>query len=187
MNVAVFCASSERVEQKYFEAAKQLGEGIAACSWDLVYGGTNCGLMRCVAEAALQGGREVRGVIPRCIAERGVTMPGLTELIVTESMKERKQLMRDMADAFVVLPGGWGTLEEVTEVITLKKLGEHRKPIVFVDTDGFYEFLWKFTESAINKGFISDVYHGLYEVVDSVDKVLNYIRCYKANIIDSKY
>lgn len=187
MNITVFCASSEKVEQDYFDAARRLGEGIAARDWNLVYGGTNCGLMRMVAETTLLGGGKVKGIIPRCIAERGVAARNITELVVVEDMKERKQLLREQADAFVALPGGWGTLEEVTEVVTLKQLGAHKKPIVFINTGGFYELFWKFMEQATAKGFISDAYRGLYRIAATPEEALEYIACYREEAIESKY
>lgn len=187
MNVAVFCASAEKVGQEYFGAARRLGEGIACRSWNLVYGGTNCGLMRMVAEATLAGGGKVKGVIPRCIEARGVSARNITELVVAEDMKERKQLMREQADAFVALPGGWGTLEEMTEVITLKQLGMHRKPVVFINTGGFYDLFWKFMEQAAGNGFVSDAYCGLYEIVRTPEEALEYIASYRPEVIRPKY
>lgn len=187
MNIAVFCASAEQPGQVYSEAAQNLGKGIASRSWNLIYGGTNCGLMRKVAEAALKGGGKVKGVIPRCIVERGVAARNLTELIVAEDMKERKQLMRDFADAFVALPGGWGTLEEITEVITLKQLGMHQKPVVFVNTEGFYAAFLEFMKHATHEGFISAAYEGVYKVVDTAEEALNYITQYRPEGMKSKY
>lgn len=187
MNVAVFCASSDRVEADCKEAARRLGTGIAGRGWDLFYGGTNCGLMRIVAEATLTGGGKVTGIIPRCIEARGVAAANVTELLVVEDMKERKHLMREQADAFVALPGGWGTLEEITEVITLKQLGVHRKPIVFVNTGGFYDAFWKFIEQAAGRGVISDAYRGLYRVVSAPEEALEYIESYRPENVRPKY
>lgn len=175
MNVAVFCASADKIEADYKEAARRLGQGIAGRGWNLVYGGTNCGLMRIVAEATLTGGGKVTGIIPRCIKARGVAAENLTELVIAEDMKERKHLMREQADAFVALPGGWGTLEEITEVITLKQLGIHGKPVVFVDTGRFYDAFWSFIEQAAGKGIISDAYRGLYKTVRTPEEALEYI------------
>lgn len=175
MNIVVFCASADKIEQDYREAAQRLGKGIAMRSWHLIYGGTNCGLMRIVAEATLAEGGKVTGIIPRCIEARGVAATNVTELVLAEDMKERKQLMREQADAFIALPGGWGTLEEVAEVITLKQLGLQRKPIVFVNTGGFYDAFWSFMEQIAGKGFISDAYRGVYKVVPTPEEALEYI------------
>ncbi len=187
MEVAVFCASADKIEQNYQDAAQRLGRGIARRMWRLIYGGTNCGLMRMVAEATLREGGMVTGIIPRCIEARGVAAMNVSDLIVAEDMKERKQLMRERADAFVALPGGWGTLEEITEVITLKQLGVHRKPIVFVNTGGFYDVFWRFIEQATGEGFISDAYQGLYKVVLTPEEALEYIDSYQPETVSSKY
>ena len=131
MRVAVFCASANEVEPCYFREAGRLGKRIGELGWQLIYGGTNIGLMREVADATIRQGGEVTGIIPECIRDRGVAAGGLKQLIVAPDMKERKHLLREHADAFIALPGGWGILEEITEVITLKQLGQHNKPIVF--------------------------------------------------------
>lgn len=135
MRVAVFCASANEVEPCYFREAGRLGKRIGELGWQLIYGGTNIGLMREVADATIRQGGEVTGIIPECIRDRGVAAGGLKQLIVAPDMKERKYLLREHADAFIALPGGWGTLEEITEVITLKQLGQHNKPIVFYCAD----------------------------------------------------
>lgn len=137
MNICVFCASSDLLAPVFYEQARLLGEEIARHSCEVVYGGTNCGLMKEVAQAALRAGGKVKGIIPACIQEKGIAATGLTELVITSDMKERKQKMRETADAFLAMPGGWGTLEEITEVITLKQLGIHNKPVIFLNIEGF--------------------------------------------------
>lgn len=187
MNIGVFCASSDKLDQVYMEEAARLGQEIARYSWTLVYGGTNCGLMGKLALATLEHGGGVKGVIPRCIAEKGVSANYVSDLVVAEDMKERKELLRRFSDAFVALPGGWGTLEEITEVITLKQLGVHNKPIVFVNTAGFYNAFFRFIEESGDKGFISAVYTQLYTVVDCAADAIDYIRNYKALPVTQKY
>ena len=187
MRVCVFCASSEKMESVYFEAAAELGEEIGRNGWELLYGGTNCGLMREVPDAAKKAGGKVTGIIPRCIVDRGVSAQGITELIVAPDMKERKSMMREQADAFIALPGGWGTLEEITEVITLKQLGVHNKPIVFINTNDFYEYFFLFINNIRKEGFLSNAYDGLYTVVNDVEEALAYIKKYKAKEFSSKY
>lgn len=167
--------------------AKELGTLMAKAGWELVYGGTNCGLMREVADAVEAAGGKVMGVIARCIAEKGVAAKGLNELIVTEDMKERKSRMREMADAFVVLPGGWGTLEEATEVITLKQLGLHDKPVVFVNTGEYFEYFFLFLHAARREGFISRAYDDLYVVVEEPREALDYILDYQPRDCEAKY
>lgn len=187
MKIAVFCASSNRIEPLYFEAARELGKEMNEKAWELVYGGTNCGLMWELAKTILSKGGKVKGIIPGCIEERGVKARHLTELVIAPDMKERKQLMRDTADAFVALPGGWGTLEEITEVITLKQLGIHRKPIVFVNTGGFYDLFFSFISQACRENFISPAYAGLYEIVPDAKGAVDYIESYEGKEILSKY
>ena len=148
MRVAVFCASANEVEPCYFREAGRLGKRIGELGWQLIYGGTNIGLMREVADATIRQGGEVTGIIPECIRDRGVAAGGLKQLIVAPDMKERKHLLREHADAFIALPGGWGTLEEITEVITLKQLGQHNKPIVFLNTAGYYKLFFEFIEQS---------------------------------------
>ncbi len=140
--VTVFCGSSNAVEQKYFTAARELGEKLARRGWRLVYGGGSVGLMGVLSRAVLAGGGHVTGVIPKALLDLGVGEGGVSELIVTDGLRDRKAIMDERGDAFVALPGGLGTLEEVLEVLTLKQLGYHTKPVVVLDLDGFYEPLW---------------------------------------------
>ncbi|KIO43468.1 MULTISPECIES: TIGR00730 family Rossman fold protein [Porphyromonadaceae] len=187
MNICVFCASSEQIDPTYVRAASLLGKQIAARGWNLVYGGTTCGLMRVVAEATLKGGGRVTGIIPRCIVDRGVAARDISELTVVDDMKERKSLLRERADAFIALPGGWGTLEEITEVVTLKQLGEHHKPIVFLNTNDFYEYFFLFIHTIQKEGFISSGYDRIFEVLSSVEEAMDYIENYKIENLQFKY
>lgn len=187
MNICIFCASSDHLAPVYFEQARLLGEEIAGQSWKIVYGGTNCGLMKEVAQAALKAGGKVEGVIPACIQERGLTATGLTELYVAADMKERKQKMRDMADAFIAMPGGWGTLEEITEVITLKQLGMHTKPVLFFNINGFYDSFFSFINESAGNGFIAQVYEKLYKIAGSVSEIVCYLKSPGETCLYSKY
>ena len=187
MNICVFCASSENVGRVYFEAAADLGREIVNHGWDLLYGGTNCGLMREVSDTVKNAGGKVTGIIPQCIVDRGVSAQGISELIVAPDMKERKSLMREKADAFIALPGGWGTLEEITEVITLKQLGMHNKPIVFINTNDFYENFFLFNNNIRKEGFVSTAYDGLYTVANTVEEAVEYIKKYQVKEFSSKY
>lgn len=187
MKIAVFCASANDVERVYFEDARELGRRIGESGWQLVYGGTNVGLMREVAEATMLYKGEVTGIIPECISKRGVAATGLDHLIIAPDMKERKHLLREHADAFIAMPGGWGTLEEITEVITLKQLGEHSKPIVFLNTAGFYNGFIDFIGNLRGQGFVSPAYDNLYFVSESVEGAIEYIRNYQPDRITSKY
>ncbi len=187
MTVAVFCASSEMIDDIFFQDAIKLGKEVGTRRWEVVYGGTRMGLMHCMATSAQKVGSRIIGIIPECIKQHGVAAEGLDELIVTVDMQERKQMMRERADAFVALPGGWGTLEEIAEVITLRQLGCHVKPIVFVNTNGFYNDFFMFLENIRKQGFISKVYDALYYVAETVEEALEYIDNYTPGKWESKY
>lgn len=187
MNITVYCASAENIRSNYFQAAADLGMSIGQRRWTLVYGGTDCGLMKCCADSVLKNGGMTLGVIPECIYQRGVNAKNSSELIVTPDMKERKAMMRDHGDAFIALPGGWGTLEEITEVVTLKQLGVHNKPIVFLNIDGYYDLFFSFISDSKENGFINTVYDKLYYVTTSIDDAITYINNYQIEMLDSKY
>lgn len=179
MNIAVFCASSHRIDAVYMENARELGRLIGIGRHRLVYGGTNQGLMKEVADATMTHGGKVTGIIPECIYARGVAAERIGELIVAPDMKERKHLLRERADAFIALPGGWGTLEEISEVITLKQLGLLNKPVIFLNVAGFYDAFFNFMEQAKQEGFISARYTGILKVVktpaEALYEILHYI------------
>lgn len=137
--VCVYCSSSEAVSPRLREVARAVGTGLAARGWTMVYGGGGVGLMGVTARAALRAGARVTGVIPDKLVERELAMPQLTELIRTRTMRERKQVMDDRSDAFLIMPGGIGTLEELVEMLSLRQLGYHDRPIVVLDTDDFWE------------------------------------------------
>lgn len=187
MNITVYCASAEKIQSAYFEAATELGKCIGQQSWTLVYGGTDCGLMKCCADAVLANGGSTLGIIPECIYQRGVQAKTSSKLMITPDMKERKELMRVHGDAFVALPGGWGTLEEITEVVTLKQLGVHNKPIVFINIDGYYDLFFSFINDSKANGFIGDSYDKLYHITSSIQEALEYIHHYQEEDIKNKY
>ena len=137
--ICVYAASSEAVADRFRRVAADLGAAVATAGWGVVYGGGGVGLMGEVARAALAAGGAVTGIIPHLLDRREIALEGVTELIRTETLRERKQLMDDRADAFVVLPGGPGTLEELMEILTLKQLGYHSRPIVVLDADGYWD------------------------------------------------
>lgn len=175
MKVAVFCASANDIDPAFFEDARKLGKRIGELGWELVYGGTNMGLMREVACATKINGGKVIGIIPENISQMGVTATDLDCLIVAPDMKERKHLLQEHADAFIALPGGWGTLDEVTEVITLKQLNEHQKPIVFLNTKGFYDQFMGFIRNIREQEFISPAYDHLYQIAEDVEELINLV------------
>jgi len=153
-SICVFTGSSRGVRPEYLAAATELGSLLAARRIRLVYGGARVGLMGAVADAALASGGQVVGVIPAALVAKEVAHTGLTDLRVVNSMHERKALMSDLADAFVALPGGWGTLEEFFEVLTWAQLGLHRKPCGLLNVQGYFDRLLAFLDHTIDEGFV---------------------------------
>lgn len=154
-SVCVFCGSNTGRGEAYAEAARALARAAAARGLRLIYGGGSIGLMGVFAETALAAGAAVVGVTPRRLLEREVVHRGLTELHVVETMLERKSLMAALADAFVALPGGLGTLDELFEMLTWTQLGFHRKPCALLDVDGYYERLAAFLDHAVEERFVT--------------------------------
>jgi len=170
-SICVYCGSSGRVDPRYREAAEHLGTELARRGIRVVYGGGRVGLMGLVADAALAAGGEVIGIIPGHIQALEVEHTDLTELHVVGSMHERKQLMFERSDAFVVLPGGLGTLDETFEILTWKQLTLHDKPVVLVDVAGYWRPLVGLLDHMIEQGFARPEHKALYRKVDSVDAV----------------
>jgi hypothetical protein len=155
-SVCVFCGSSNSVPDVFFDAARQTGRALASSGWTVVYGGARNGLMGALADSALESGGRVTGVIPRSLFEREVAHEGLTELHVVETLQERKAQMADLSDGFLTLPGGFGTLDELFEILTWAMLRMHDKPCVVVNTDGYYNDLLAFAKRAGEAGFVSE-------------------------------
>ncbi len=173
MTVCVYCASSENLSAVYFDVARALGTALAGAGHVLVYGGGAVGLMGELARAVHRVHGYVCGVIPEVLRGReGIAYHLADELIVTETMQERKKHMFTRADAFVVLPGGIGTLEEFMEVLTLRALGYHDKPIVLLSTGGFYDGLAAFFREMGTQGFLRDDVFGLFTTVGTVEEAM---------------
>lgn len=153
-SVCVYCASSTKIDEAYFEAAKQLGELLAEKNIRIINGAGCQGLMAAVSDSALEAGGKVTGVIPHFMVEQGWNHTGLTQTIETETMHERKNLMAEMSDAVITLPGGCGTLEELLEIITWKQLGLYLKPIVILNINGYFNSLIEMLEKAIEQNFM---------------------------------
>ena len=160
-SVCVFCASSNGAEPIFLEEAKALGRSIAGRGWQLVYGGADVGLMGALADAALSDGGAVTGVIPRALADREIAHRGLTELIEVGSMHERKAEMARRADAFLVLPGGLGTLDELCEILTWALLGIHDKPVVLINIAGYWDAFLGMLDAAVAAGFLRSPHRAL--------------------------
>lgn len=164
LSLCVYCGSREGSSAAFAQAATAVGTEIGRRGWQLVYGGGRAGLMGRVADAALAAGSRVIGVIPRTLMEREVGHTGLSELHVVETMHERKRLMAERCDAFVALPGGIGTFEELFEVWTWRQLGYHDKPIGLLNTEGYYDALLGFLGQTVSGGFVSEPQHALLQV-----------------------
>jgi uncharacterized protein (TIGR00730 family) len=170
--VAVFCGSRTGNDPVYRAAAQALGDGLARAGIRLVYGGGRIGLMGVMADAALAAGGTVTGVIPEFLTQREVAHATITEMIVTDSMHNRKQRMFEAADAFISLPGGLGTLDETIEIITWRQLGLHTKPVLICDVAGSAAPFLAAIEAAIAAGFAGPEARRIYEVLDGVPAVL---------------
>jgi uncharacterized protein (TIGR00730 family) len=172
LRICVFCGSSEAAHPSYAQAAKELGQRIAASGTCLVYGGATVGLMGIVADAALARGAEVIGVMPDVLMDREIAHPGLTKLHIVRTMHERKALMADQADAFIALPGGYGTLDEFIEIVTWKQIRVHQKPCILLNINGYFDGLLTFLDHAVGQGFIKPENRVLIQVADSPESAL---------------
>jgi uncharacterized protein (TIGR00730 family) len=177
--ICVFCASSDAVDAVYFEAATQLGAEIARRQYQLVYGGTRVGLMRAVAHSVHAQGGHVIGVIPEAIRDRGIAYAAADQLIVTRTMGERKAAMHELSRAFVVLPGGFGTLEEFFEVLTLRQLKYHDKPIVLLNVNSFFDPLVDLFGHLYAGRFARAEHHSLYHIASTAAEALEYVEGYR--------
>ncbi len=170
--ICVFCGASPGVAPGYLELARSVGHGLAARGIGVVYGGGRVGLMGAVADAALAAGGEVVGVIPQGLVDRELAHPGLTELHVVGTLHERKALMAEQADAFIALPGGLGTLEELAEVASWAQLQLHAKPIGLLDVDGFWASLRGWLDHAVDEGFVLPAHRGLFLEAPDLESLL---------------
>jgi len=177
MHICVYCSSSSAVAEGYFEAARELGRLLGERGHTLVYGGANVGLMGDLASEAKGAGARIVGVMPRKLAEHGLAYAGADEMRVTETMAERKAAMESLAEAFIAMPGGFGTLEELLQVLTLKQLGYLDAPIVLLNTAGIYEHLLAHWERLYGEHFAKAAYRSLYYVacdpIEALDHVEN--------------
>jgi uncharacterized protein (TIGR00730 family) len=178
--VCVYCGSNPGRLPDYLEAAEQLGTLLSEQRLGLVYGGASVGVMGAVADAALSRGAEVIGVIPSALATREVAHPSLTELIVVESMHERKARMAELSDGFIAMPGGWGTMEEIFEALTWAQLGLHSKPCGLLNVAGYFDHLEAFLEHAIDQAFVRPEYRPMIIADSDPKRLLERFRSYRA-------
>ncbi len=184
MKICVFGASSSIIDKVYTEAAQELGRELAQRGHSLVYGAGASGVMGAVARGVYEKGGEIVGVVPNFFEQEDMGVDGrifknCTELIKTESMRERKHIMEDSADAFIIAPGGIGTFEEFFEVFTLKQLERHNKAIVVYNVNGYYDAMQDMLDKSINEGFLREACKFLYKVFENKDEMLDYIENYK--------
>lgn len=175
-NICVYCASSNSMDASFYTEARTLGKLMAEEAFGLVYGGGNVGLMGELAKSVHEHNGHVYGVIPRSLKEReGIAYEIADELVITESMSERKRLMFERSQAFITLAGGIGTLEELMETLTLKQLGYHSHPMVIVNTNGFYDTLFDMLNHLLEQRAVRPSYTSLFEVVETAEEAISYI------------
>ncbi len=177
--ICVYCSSSNYLPEKFYQFSQEFGEKIGQNNYDMVYGGTNVGMMGVIANNAIKNGAKVVGVIPERIASFGLSHPELAQVVVTKDMRERKATMEKYADIFVALPGGFGTFEEIFEILVAKQLGYHNKPVIFFNFDGFYDNMLKMFETLYSNNFAKEEMKSLYYIANSIDDMYEYLKSYK--------
>lgn len=187
MNICVFSSSSNAIADIYFEEARKLGKLIGTKNHTLVNGGANVGLMETVTIAAKNAGAKTIGIIPERLKHRSLVSDHAHQVIITPDMQERKARMREISDVFIALPGGFGTLEEILEVITLRQLAYHDKAIIFINTNNFFKFLLKQFEVAYHEKFAKEIYRELYFIAQTAEEAIEYAENYVPVELDSKW
>ncbi|MVT12263.1 LOG family protein [Chitinophaga tropicalis] len=178
--LTVFCGSSFGTEKVFEEQAYLLGKTLAARKIGLVYGGANVGLMGAVANGAMENGGEVIGVLPHHLKAKEIAHEHLTSLILVDTMHERKTKMNDLSDGVIALPGGFGTFEELFEMLTWAQLGLHKKPVALLNINGFYDDLLTMIQRTVDKGFLKETNQKMLQVSDNIDDLLEKMATYKA-------
>ena len=178
--VTVFCGSSFGTGEIYKSQATLLGKTLAKHQIELVYGGANVGLMGAVADGVLNNGGKAIGVLPNFLKSKEIAHDHLTELILVETMHERKTKMNELCNGVIALPGGFGTLEEFFEMLTWAQLGLHKKPIAILNTDGFYDSLITFIQTMVDKGFLKEINRDMVLVSSDIDELIDMMKNYVA-------
>ena len=171
-SICVFCGSADGADPAYVQTAKELGRRLATAGMGLVFGGATVGLMGVLADAALAGGAEVIGVMPEVLMDREIANRGITHFHVVKTMHERKALMYDHANAFIALPGGYGTLDEFMEIVTWAQLKIHQKPCILLNIKGYYDSFLAFLDHAVAQGFIKPENRKLIQVAEDAEAAL---------------
>ncbi len=180
-SVTVFCGSSMGYDEVYKTQATLLGQELAKRNIRLIYGGANVGLMGAVADGVLHAGGKVTGVLPKFLQEKEIAHKYLTELILVNSMHERKIKMNELSDGVIALPGGYGTLEEFFEMITWGQLGLHKKPTAILNVNGFYDSIGVLTKTMVDNGFLKESNRDMLLISDNIEDLLNTMSGYKAS------
>ena len=175
MNVCLYGASSNEIDQKYILATEKLGESLAQAGHGMVYGAGGCGLMGAAARGMSRYGGHIVGVVPEFLNVDGILYDRCDEMVYTETMRQRKQIMEERSDAFIVTPGGIGTYEEFFEILTLKQLGRHNKPIAVYNINGYYDLLDEMLQHTVNQKFMTAECLNLYGIFDDAKSLLDYI------------
>jgi uncharacterized protein (TIGR00730 family) len=176
--IAVYCGSASPSDPVYIEAAQHVGRKLAKCGIIVVYGGGRLGLMGAVADAALDAGGKVIGIIPEALTSPEVAHDGCTQLIVVKNMHERKQAFTDLSDGFINLPGGVGTMDEMWEAVSWAQLGYHHKPVGLLNIAGYYDHLIAFNTHMAEVGFVREAHKGILIVADEIDILLGKMMAY---------
>lgn len=180
MNICVYGASSKTIDKKFIDQIELLGETLAKRGHGLVFGGGKNGAMGASARGAIRGGaKRVLGISPKFFDVDGVLFENCTELVFTDTMRQRKKLLEEYADAFIIAPGGIGTFDEFFEILTLKQLAQHNKPMVIFDVDGYYKPLIELMQNAVDGEFMNQATMELYFYTSSIEEVFDYIENYK--------
>jgi uncharacterized protein (TIGR00730 family) len=182
--ICVYCASSSGVRPDYANAARSLAAELVERNYELVYGGSSVGIMGVLADAVLERGGVVHGVIPKLLIDKEVSHDGLTELHVVDSMHERKSLMESLSDAFIALPGGFGTLEELVEILTWGQLHIHRKPVGLINVEGYYDSLLAYLDHAVAEGFLTAVSRSMLHSAGDAATLIQLFRNYQHPDLD---
>lgn len=182
--IAVFCGSSKGNRPEFMKMADEVGKTLVAKGYGLVYGGANIGLMGAVANGVLEAGGEAIGVLPTFMRTKEIAHRNLTELIMVETMHERKMKMHELCDGVVAIPGGFGTMEELFEVLTWAQLGLHEKPIGLLNADGYYNGLLQMADNMKNEGFLQEKHYNMLLYSTHIDDLLEQMENYKAPEVD---
>lgn len=176
MRICVYCASSARIDKVYFNAAERLAAAFAKAGVEVVYGGGAAGLMGVLADTMLKHGGKIKGILPKFMVDVEWEHKGVSDMIMTDTMHERKARFLEDVDALVALPGGCGTMEELLEAITLKRLGQFTKPIIILNTKGYFNPLLEMFEKAVKENFMKDIHLDMWKVVNEPEEVLDAIK-----------